>query len=407
MDKKRRKELIEELFKDSNIEDLDDFNSFFKEVTRVGMESLLEGEMTDHLGYEKHNYQSKNTTNSRNGHTGKTVKGRTGEFPIEIPRDREGSFEPKLVKKHQKDLAGLDDKIISMYAKGMTTRDIQAHIEDIYGYKMSHETISNMTDKVLSDVKEWQERPLETMYPIVFMDATFLKMRKDGRVRNMAIYGIIGVRLDGRKECLGLWIAETESASFWLTVMNSMKNRGVEDVLIFAVDGLKGLSEAIASAFPLAEIQKCIVHQVRNSCKHVSWKDRKELVSDLKTIYHAPSEELAEQSLHAFSEKWDKKYAYISKSWRDNWGDIITFFKFPDEVRRLIYTTNPIESFNRGLKKVTKNRAVFPNETALMKLLFLAVRDISKKWTGAIRNWATIFSQLMIFFEDRLKPYIK
>ena len=406
MDKKKRQGLIKELLKDTNIKNLDDFNDFFKEITKSCMETLLEEEITDHLGYAKHDTHNKETTNSRNGKGSKTVKGRAGEIYLEVPRDRDGSFDPQLVKKRQKDLAGLDDKIISMYAKGMTTRDIQGHIEEIYGYQMSHETISNMTEKVITELKEWQERPLEPVYPIVFMDATFLKVRKEGRVRNMAVYGIVGIRLDGKKDCLGLWIADTESASFWLTVMNNLKNRGVKDVLIFAVDGLKGLSEAITSAFPHSEVQRCIVHQVRHSLKRVSWKDRKEMATDLKSIYKAPSEELAESALDAFSDKWDKKYAYISKSWRDNWGDIITFFKFPDEIRRLIYTTNPIESFNRNLKKVTKNRAVFPNETALMKLLFLAVRDTSKKWTHCIKSWSTMYSQLMIFFEDRLKPYV-
>lgn len=405
MNKKPKNDSIVDLFKNSNVKDLDDFNKVLQDIAKQGIEALLAGELTEHLGYEKHDYKNKNTSNSRNGFSRKDLNSQIGKFSIEIPRDREGEFETKLIKKRQKDISGLDEKVISMYAKGMSTRDIQTYISEIYSYQLSPESVSNITDKVLPELKEWQERPLEPVYPIVFMDATFVKVRREGRVKNIACYAILGIRLDGKKECLGLWISESESASFWLNVMNNLKNRGVKDILIFAVDGLKGLPEAINTAFPQSEVQKCIVHQIRNSCKYVPWKDRKAVIKDLKSIYQAPSEEAAEQALHDFADKWDKKYAYISKSWFDNWADLSTFFKFPEEIRRLIYTTNPIESFNRSLKKATKNRTVFPNETALLKLLFLVVREVSSKWSNPIRNWSTIFSQLMIYYEDRIKPY--
>lgn len=400
------REGIKKLIKENGIKSLDDFNEFMKEISKEVLESLLDEEMTDHLGYEKHDQKTKQTDNSRNGYNSKDVKSSFGTIPLEVPRDRKSEFNPIIVKKRQKDISGLDEKIISMYAKGMTVRDIQAHIEDIYGYKMSPETISNMTESVLEKAREWQNRPLREIYAITFLDALFLKMRKEGRIVNVAVYAIIGIDLDGNKECFGLWIAETESSKYWLTVLNELKNRGVQDILIFSVDGLSGLSDAIRAVFPKAEIQRCIVHQIRNSLKYVSWKDRKPIAQDLKKIYSAVSEEEALKELEDFDQKWGKKFPNISTSWRKNWGELATFFKYPKEIRTLIYTTNPIESLNRGLKKVSKNRAVFPTEDAILKLLYLAINDIQKRWTQTIRNWGVIYAQLSIFFEERISYYV-
>jgi putative transposase len=289
-----------------------------------------------------------------------------------------------------------------MYAKGMTTRDIQAHIKDLYGYEISPETVSSITDKVLERAREWQSRPLESIYALVYMDAVFLKMRLEGHVQNVALYTIIGINLDGQKECLGLWICETESAKYWLSVLNELKNRGVEDVLVFTVDNLKGISEAIEAVFPRAEVQKCIVHQIRNSLRYVSWKERKSMAKDLRRIYESATEQEGAAALEEFSAKWDKRYPHISVSWRSNWDEIVTFFKYPPEIRSLVYTTNPIESLNRKIKKVAKNKSIFPNDQALIKQVYLAVEEAAKKWTLRHRDWAMIYSQLMIYFGDRL-----
>lgn len=399
------KDELKKLLKEKKIKSLEDFNTFMRDISKEVLETLFDGEMSEFLGYDKYDYKAKETDNSRNGHSQKQVKSKFGAIDLEVPRDRKSDFEPAVVKKRQRDISGLEEKIISMYAKGMTTRDIQAHIDDIYGYELSPETISNITDKVLEKAREWQGRPLKQLYSIVFMDALFLKMRTEGHVRNVAVYAIVGIDLEGVKEVLGLWIAETESSKFWLTVLNEVKNRGVEDILIFSVDGLPGISEAIRAVYPQAEIQRCVVHQIRNSLKYVSWKERKIVARDLKSVYKAATEKEALSALEAFEKSWNKKYPHIAASWRRNWGEIATFFKYPSEVRTLIYTTNPIESLNRGLKKVTKNRSVFPNEEALFKLLYLAVSDISKKWTMRIRDWAMIFSQLNVYFEERLKKY--
>jgi putative transposase len=399
------KDELKKLLKEKKIKSLDDFNAFMREISKEVLETLFDGEMSEFLGYERYDQKSKETDNSRNGHSQKQVKSKFGAIDLEVPRDRKSDFEPAVVKKRQRDISGLEEKIISMYAKGMTTRDIQAHIDDIYGYELSAETISNITDKVLERAKEWQGRPLKGLYSIVFMDAMFLKMRTEGHVRNVAVYAVVGIDLEGVKEVLGLWIAETESSKFWLTVLNEVKNRGVEDILIFSVDGLTGISEAIRAVYPQAEIQRCVVHQIRNSLKYVSWKERKVVARDLKSVYKAATEKEALSALEAFEKSWNKKYPHIATSWRRNWGELATYFKYPAEIRTLIYTTNPIESLNRGLKKVTKNRSVFPNEEALFKLLYLAVGDISKKWTMRIRDWAMIFSQLNVYFEERLKKY--
>ena len=393
---------LKKLPKEKGVKSLDDFNAFMREVSKEVVEMLLDGELTDHLGFEKHDQKAKVTDNTRNGYTPKTVKSKFGEIDLEVPRDRKSDFEPQIVKKRQKDISGLEEKIISMYAKGMTTRDIQAHIKDLYGYEISPETVSSITDKVMERAREWQGRPLESVYALIYMDAVFLKMRLEGHVRNVALYTIIGINLDGQKECLGLWICETESAKYWLSVLNELKNRGVEDVLIFTVDNLKGISEAIEAVFPRAEVQKCVVHQIRNSLRYVSWKERKPMAKDLRRIYEAATEKEGAAALDEFSEKWDKRYPHISASWGSNWDKIVTFFKYPPEIRTMVYTTNPIESLNRKIKKVAKNKSIFPNDQALIKQVSLAVEEAAKKWTFRHRDWAMIYSQLMIYFGDRL-----
>jgi len=396
------REELKKLLKEKGVRSLDDFNAFMREVSKEVVETILDGELTDHLGYEKHDQKTKSTENARNGFTPKTVKSKFGEIDLDVPRDRQSDFEPQIVKKRQKDISGLEEKIISMYAKGMTTRDIQAHIKDLYGYEISPETVSSITDKVMERAREWQSRPLDSVYALVYMDAVFLKMRLEGHVRNMALYTIVGINLDGQKECLGLWICETESAKYWLSVLNELKNRGVQDVLIFTVDNLKGISEAIEAVFPRAEIQKCIVHQIRNSLRYVSWKERKAMAKDLRTIYEAATEQEGAAALDRFADKWDKRYPHISASWRTNWDEIVTFFKYPPEIRSIVYTTNPIESLNRQIKKTAKNKAIFPNEQALVKQVYLAIEGASRKWIFRHRDWAMIYSQLMIYFGERL-----
>ena len=393
---------LKKLLKEKGVKSLDDFNTFMREVSKEVVETLLEGELTDHLGFEKHDQKAKATDNTRNGYTPKTVKSKFGEIDLDVPRDRKSDFEPQIVKKRQKDISGLEEKIISMYAKGMTTRDIQAHIKDLYGYEISAETVSSITDQVMERAREWQSRPLESIYALIYMDAVFLKMRLEGHVRNVALYTIIGINLDGQKECLGLWISETESAKYWLSVLSELKNRGVTDVLIFTVDNLKGISEAIEAVFPRAEVQKCVVHQIRNSLRYVSWKERKPMAKDLRRIYEAATEKEGAAALEEFSEKWDKRYPHISASWRTNWDEIITFFKYPPEIRTMVYTTNPIESLNRKIKKVAKNKSAFPNDQALLKQVYLAVEEAARKWTFRHRDWAMIYSQLMIYFSDRM-----
>jgi putative transposase len=393
---------LKKLLNEKGVKSLDDFNAFMRDISKEVVETLLEGELTDHLGFEKHDQKAKSTDNVRNGYTPKTVKSKFGEIGLEVPRDRQSDFEPQIVKKRQKDISGLEEKIISMYANGMTTRDIQAHIKDLYGYEISPETVSSITDKVMERAREWQGRPLESVYALIYMDAVFLKMRLEGHVRNVALYTIIGINLDGQKECLGLWICETESAKYWLSVLNELKNRGVEDVLIFTVDNLKGISEAIEAVFPRAEVQKCVVHQIRNSLRYVSWKERKPMAKDLRRIYEAATEKEGAAALEEFSEKWDKRYPHISASWKSNWDEIVNFFKYPPEIRTLVYTTNPVESLNRKIKKVAKNKSIFPNDQALIKQVYLAVEEAAKKWTLRHRDWAMTYSQLMIYFGDRL-----
>ena len=400
------KEKLQELIKEKDVKTTTDLQELLRGITKEVIEVIYDGEITDHLGYKKYEQRAVDADNARNGRSTKKVKSKIGEIELEIPRDRKGKFEPQIIKKYQKDISGIEEKVISMYAKGMSTRDIQSHIYDIYGYEISPETVSSITDSVIEKVKEWQGRPLQAVYPIVFMDGLVVKMRKEGHVRKMSVYAVIGIDLEGNKDCLGLYLAETESAKYWLVVMNELKTRGVEEILIFSVDNLSGISEAIESVFPKADIQKSVIHQIRNSLRYVSWKERRGVAGDLKLVYGAATEQEAVSALDAFEKKWGKKYPHIGKSWRKNWSELSVYFKYSAELRRLIYTTNPIESFNQGIRKVTKNKAIFPNEDALLKMLYLAIHDMSKKWTQKIQNWGVIYSQLCIYFEERLVNYI-
>jgi len=400
---KERKDTLFNFFRDYGIEKPEDFNTLFKDMIGVFYEKGLEAELDDELGYSKYDYRNKECSNSRNGYSKKTLKTSYGDTEISVPRDRNGEFEPQLLKKNQTSVTKeIEEKILSMYAKGMTTSDIESHIYEIYGLECSDTTISRITDKILPVVREWQSRPLEEIYAVVFMDAIHFHVRCDGRVIKKAVYIAIGIRMDGLKEVLGMWVGENESAKFWLTVMNGLKNRGVEDILIACVDGLKGFPAAIEAVYPKTEIQQCVIHQIRNSTKFVSYKDIKALMADLKKVYAAVDEATALSELDNFDAKWSDKYPKIAVSWRNNWANLSTYFKYPQAIRTLIYTTNTIEGFNRQLRKVTKNKGVFPTDDSLIKMLYLAMMDITKKWTGKRREWGKIHSQLEIFFADRL-----
>jgi transposase-like protein len=353
--------LLDELLQGKTPEEILGREGLLKGLTKRLVERALEGEMTTHLGYEKHAPEGRNSGNSRNGSTPKSVLTGEGELEIEVPRDRNGEFDPQLVKKGQRRLPGFDDKVIALYARGLTTREIQSHLVDIYGVEVSPTLISNVTDAVLEDVRAWQSRPLDPVYPIVYLDAIHLKLRSSGAVQNQAVYVALGVNLEGQKDLLGLWIGETEGAKFWLNVLTELRNRGVRDILIACVDGLKGFPEAIENLFPQTQVQLCIVHMVRNSLRYVSWKERKAIARDLRTIYAAPTAEAAEQALEAFAARWDKRFPSISKSWRENWQRVIPFFAYPPEIRKAIYTTNAIESINATLRKVTRKRGAFPD----------------------------------------------
>ena len=388
-----RREKIRELLKISNVGSMEDIQKLFKETIAEFMENGLEAELDEELGYSKYDYRNKETKNSRNGHSSKTLRTSFGDVEVSVPRDRKSEFEPQLLKKNQTSISqDIEEKILSMYAKGMTTGDIETHIRDIYGIEVSDTTISRITDK----------RPLESIYAVVFLDAIHYHVRSEGQIVKKAVYIAIGVDLEGHKDVLGMWVGENESAKYWATVLNSLKNRGVEDILIVCTDNLTGFSAAIESVYPKTEIQNCIIHQLRNSSKYVSYKDIKALMTDLKSVYAAVDETSALEALEVFAERWDKKYPSISRSWRENWPNLSTYFKFPQEVRRLIYTTNTIEGFNRQLRKVTKSKSVFPTDDSLLKMLYLAMMDITKKWTGRRQDWSTIHSQLAIFFPDRL-----
>lgn len=400
---KERKENLRNIMKGLDVKSFDDLKDVFKLMVGEMLENGLEGELDDELGYTKYDYRNKDGENSRNGYSKKTLKTSFGETEIKVPRDRDGEFEPQLVKKNQTTLTGdIEEKILSMYAKGMTTSDIEAYIQDIYGLECSDSTISRITDKILPVVREWQSRPLEEIYAVVFMDAIHFHVRSEGQIVKKAVYIAIGINMNGLKEVLGMWVGENESAKFRLSVMNGLKNRGLQDILIACVDGLTGFPAAIEAVYPKTEIQQCVIHQIRNTTRFVSYKDIKALMADLKKVYAAIDEQTALAELENFDEKWGNKYPKIAISWRDNWANLSTYFKYPQEVRTLIYTTNAIEGFNRQLRKVTKNKGVFPTDDSLLKMLYLAMMDITKKWTGKRREWGQIHSQLEIFFADRL-----
>jgi transposase-like protein len=397
----RKNELVNLLA--SECTSVEDVQSLLKSLFKGTLERVLEAEMDNHLGYRKHDSEGDLIGNSRNGYGLKTIQTDMGKTELRIPRDRNGEFEPKIIKKYQNKSDGIESQIIAMYAKGMSTRDIEDHLRDIYGIDTSPALISKITDKVLPDIQEWQSRPLDKIYPIVFLDGIVYKVKKDAKVINKCFYTVLGVNMEGRKEILGMWITENESASFWASVCNELRNRGVEDVLITCRDNLSGFSQAIEAAFPKTEQQLCIIHQIRNSTRYVSYKDLKAVMTGLKAIYQAPSEDDALYHLEEFKDNWGKKYPQIGKSWEDNWAALSAYFKYPAEVRRLIYTTNAVEGFHRMLRKYTKTKTVFPSDDSLKKSIYLSIQEISKKWTMPIQNWGIIMGQLSIFFEERLR----
>ncbi len=373
-----------------------------KQLTKKVAERALNAEMEQHLGYAKHAPEGRNSGNSRNGKSSKKLRSVHGEIELDIPRDRNGSFEPKLIKKGEKQLNGFDDRIISLYARGMTTRDIQAHFEESYGVEVSPTFISQVTNEVMDEVKQWQQRPLDALYPVVYLDCLVVRSRDSGAVQNKSVYLALGINTDGEKELLGLWMAQTEGAKFWLSVMNELKNRGVQDIFIACCDGLKGFPEAIEAVYPKTQVQLCIVHQIRHSLRYVNWKQRKVIAADLKRIYGAATLAEAELALAEFAEKWDDQHPTISLSWRNNWARLSVFFDYPPEIRKVIYTTNAIESLNASLRKITKTRRSFPTDDSVMKILYLALHQISKKWTMPIRDWKAAMSQFMIMNSDRV-----
>ena len=381
-----------------------DVNSIMRDMMSVLLEGALDEELNEKLGYSKYDYRNKETDNSRNGHSRKTMRTSYGDMDIAIPRDRKGEYEPQLIPKYQNTVTqDMEEKIISMYAKGMTTGDIEAHLKELYDLDISDSTISRITDKIMPLVKEWQERPLQEIYAVVYMDAIHYHVRSEGRIVKRAVYIALGIDMDGKKDVIGMYVGENEGAKFWLSIINGLKNRGVQDILIACVDGLNGFPQAIEAVYPKTEIQQCIIHQIRNTTNYVSYKDLKKLMADLKMVYAAPDEAAALEELESFGEKWNSKYPKIYKSWSEHWATLSTYFKYPNEVRKLIYTTNAIEGFNRQLRKVTKSRTVFPSDDSLLKMLYLATMDITKKWTGRRRDWSQIRAQLEIYFEERLE----
>ncbi len=400
------KEVLDGLLADyKKPEDLIGDNGLLKQLTKALVERALQAEMAEHLGHGRHEPVANPAGNTRNGKSVKTLKGEFGELPIEVPRDRHGSFEPQIVPKHQTRWAGFDDKILSLYARGMTVREIQGHLQEMYGAEVSPTLISSVTDAVIDEVKAWQSRPLDGLYPIVYLDCIHVKARDAGAVRVKAVYLALGINLAGEKELLGIWIAQTEGAKFWLQVVTELKNRGVQDIFIACVDGLKGFPEAIETVYPKTAVQLCLVHLVRHSLNYVSWKIRPEVAADLKLIYQSATAEEAERQLAEFERKWDAAYPPIAQSWRRNWTRVTPFFDYPPEIRKVIYTTNAIESVNMGLRKITKNRGAFPNDEALLKLFYLALRNISKKWTMPIRDWKAALNRFTIQFTDRMPQH--
>ena len=395
--------LIDQLLDDCDSpEDILGEAGLLKQLTKKVAERALEAEMEAHLGYAPNDATGNNSGNSRNGKTKKSVRSTNGDVELNIPRDRNGSFDPKLVRKGERQLNGFDERIVALYARGMTTRDIQAYLEEAYGVEVSATFISQVTNAVMDEVKAWQHRPLAKLYPVVYLDCLVVRSRDSGVVQNKSVYLALGINCDGEKELLGLWMAQTEGAKFWLSVMNELKNRGVEDIFIACCDGLKGFPEAIEAVYPKTQVQLCIVHQIRHSLRYVNWKQRKIIAADLKLIYGAATRAEAEQALEDFAIKWDVEHPTISRSWRANWERLCVFFDYPTEIRKAIYTTNAIESLNASLRKITKTRRSFPNDEAVMKVLYLALHQASKKWTMPIRNWKPAMAQFEIMYQDRI-----
>ena len=400
------REMMQGYLKDNDIsiKSGNDVNSIMRDMMSVLLEGVLDEELNEELGYSKYDYRNKETDNSRNGHSRKTMRTSYGDMDVAIPRDRKGEYEPQLIPKYQNTVTqDMEEKIISMYAKGMTTGDIEAHLKELYDLDISDSTISRITDKIMPLVKELQERPLQEIYAVVYMDAIHYHVRSEGRIVKRAVYIALGIDMDGKKDVIGMYVGENEGAKFWLSIINGLKNRGVQDILIACVDGLNGFPQAIEAVYPKTEIQQCIIHQIRNTTNYVSYKDLKKLMADLKMVYAAPDEAAALEELESFGEKWNSKYPKIYKSWSERWATLSTYFKYPNEVRKLIYTTNAIEGFNRQLRKVTKSKTVFPSDDSLLKMLYLATMDITKKWTGRRRDWSQIRAQLEIYFEERLE----
>ena len=400
------KEQIRELIRERNIVSAQDINDMLKDMFADVLQEALEAELDTELGYPKNGSIPQGKSNRRNGHTTKTVRSDRGEIELSIPRDRDGDFEPTIIKKHQKEISGIEEQILALYGKGVSVREIQDHLNRLYGVDVSPTLISNVTNRIMPVIKEWQSRPLNKTYAVVYLDAIHYKVKQEGHIVNKAVYMVIGIDMDGNKDVLGMYIGEYETSKFWLTVLNELKNRGIEDILICCVDNLTGFSEAIAACFPQTEIQKCIVHQIRNSVRYVSYKDTKKLLGDLKPVYTAPSEDAALAELEKFEKTWGNKYPLVVQSWRRNWGEIATCFKYPSEIRKLIYTTNMIESYHRQLRKVTKGKSVFPTDEALLKMLYLVTQDVMLRWTSRIHNWGQILLQLSVFFPDRVKSFL-
>lgn len=395
-----KRNIISALMDEYEIKTAEDIQDALKDLLGGTIRSMMESEMTNHLGYPKS--ARSHSENCRNGSKTKTVRSKYDEFEVDVPKDRNGTFEPQIVKNRQKDISRIDDKIISMYAKGLTTRQISEQIEDIYGFACSESFISDVTDKILKDIDEWQHRPLNSVYPIVFIDACHFSVRDNGMVRKLAAYVMLGINSEGFKEIISLSIGENESAKYWLGILNELKNRGVKDMMILCADGLRGIQEAVTTAFPKTEYQRCIVHMVRNTLKHVYYKDMKPFAADLKTIYYAESEKAGRTALDKVSEKWGQKYPYAMKRWYDNWDALCPIFKFSMETRKIIYTTNAIESVNSTYKKLNRQRSVFPSSTALLKALYLSTLQITKKWRQALKNWGGIYGEFSIIYEGRM-----
>lgn len=399
-------EEMRQLVRQSKITDVGEVYDLLKEGFKEILQELLESEMEETLGYQKHEIPTEASDNKRNGYSSKTVKSQYGEFELNIPRDRKGEFEPQIVKKHQRDISGIEEKVIALYARGMSTRDIHDQLKDLYGIELSADMVSKMTDRILPEVKEWQNRPLAPVYSFVFLDAIHYKVRDEGRIVNKAAYVALGIDLEGRKEILSINVGANESSKFWMGMLNELKNRGVQDVLFFCVDGLVGFSDAIHAVYPQAEVQRCVIHMLRNSFKYVSYKDLKQFAKEFKVVYRAATEETARFELEVLKEKWGKKYPFAIKNWEQNWIDVTRFFQFDEGIRKIMYTTNIIEAVNRQFRKVTKTKSAFPHDTALEKMLYLASQNIEKKWTQRYRDWDVVINQLTILYPERLMPYL-